>query len=158
MLTAVASPLTAQKCDGLFEGETTFGRVTGNNVVSWTPHLNDWYKTVKLNYGFNFTDPTKSVREYPNAWTPEKAIPDTWKKMDQVIAHWQSLASMDFAATCRTWSRRNSGRGRSRRPAQRQPGVFFMGEAYDDDPAKCREAIRSSQVSTAAGETCSSIC
>ena len=46
------------RCDGFFEGETTFGRVTGNNVVSWTPHLNDWYETVKLNYGFNFTDPT----------------------------------------------------------------------------------------------------
>ena len=84
------------KCDGLFEGEKTFGRVTGNNVVSWTPQLNDWYETVKLNYGFDFTDPSKSVREYPNAWSPDKPIPDTWKKMDQVIQHWQSMGVDGF--------------------------------------------------------------
>ena len=126
----------AQKCDGLFAGETTFGRVTGNNVVSWTPHLNDWYETVKLNYGFDFTDPAKSIREYPNAWTPEKAIPDTWKKMDQVIAHWQSMGvdgfrcDMSHMVPPEFWSWVIAqARGR-------QPDVFFMGEAYDDDPSK----------------------
>jgi hypothetical protein len=69
--------LEGMKCDGLFSGETSFGRVTGNNVVSWTPSLEDWYETVKLNYGFDFTDPAKHRREYPNALTPDKAVPDT---------------------------------------------------------------------------------
>lgn len=69
--------LPAAECDGLFAGETTIGRVTGNNCVSWTPQLHDWYETIKLNYGFDFTDPSKSVREYPNAWTPDKPIPST---------------------------------------------------------------------------------
>ena len=124
------------KCDGIFEGETTFGRVTGNNVVSWTPHLNDWYETVKLNYGFDFTDPSKSVREYPNAWTPEKPIPDTWKKMDQVIEHWQLLGvdgfrcDMSHMVPPEVWSWAIA------QARQRQPDVFFMGEAYDDDPSK----------------------
>jgi glycosidase len=125
-----------QKCDGLFDGEKTFGRVTGNNVVSWTPHLNDWYETVKLNYGFDFTDPAKSIREYPNAWAPEKEIPDTWQKMDRVIAHWQSLGvdgfrcDMSHMVPPEFWSWAIAqARGR-------QPDVYFMGEAYDDDPAK----------------------
>jgi glycosidase len=125
-----------QKCDGLFAGETTFGRVTGNNVVSWTPHLNDWYETVKLNYGFDFTDPAKSIRDYPNAWTPEKSIPDTWKKMDRVIEHWQSMGvdgfrcDMSHMVPPEFWSWVIAqARGR-------QPDVFFMGEAYDDDPSK----------------------
>jgi glycosidase len=124
------------KCDGLFEGEKTFGRVTGNNVVSWTPHLSDWYETVKLNYGFDFTDPAKSVREYPNAWAPDKPIPDTWKKMDQVIQHWQSMGVDGFRCDMahmvppEFWSW-VIGQARARRP-----DVFFMGEAYDDDPAK----------------------
>ena len=128
--------LPGAKCDGLFSGETTFGRVTGNNVVSWTPHLNDWYETVKLNYGFDFTDPSKSVREYPNAWTPEKAIPDTWLKMDRVIEHWQSMGvdgfrcDMSHMVPPEFWS---WVIGQARR---RQPGVYFMGEAYDDDPSK----------------------
>src|SRR2546430_6020838 len=74
-----------QICDGIFDGEKIFGRVTGNNCVSWTPQLHDWYETIKLNYGFDFTDPAKSIREYPNAWAPDKPVPDTWQKVDDVI-------------------------------------------------------------------------
>ncbi len=124
------------QCDGLFEGEKTFGRVTGNNVVSWTPHLNDWYETIKLNYGFDFTDPSKSVREYPNAWAPDKPIPDTWKKMDQVIEHWQSLGvdgfrcDMSHMVPPEVWSWTIA------QARRRKADVFFMGEAYDDDPSK----------------------
>jgi glycosidase len=123
-------------CDGIFEGETTFGRVTGNNVVSWTPHLNDWYETVKLNYGFNFTDPSKSIREYPNAWTPEKPIPDTWKKMDQVIDHWQSMGVDGFRCDMSHMVPPEFWSWAIAQARARQPGVFFMGEAYDDDPSK----------------------
>ena len=125
-----------QQCDGVFEGETTFGRVTGNNVVSWTPHLNDWYETVKLNYGFNFTDPTKTVREYPNAWAPDKAIPDTWKKMDQVIAHWQSLGVGGFRCDMSHMVPPEFWSWAIAQARARKPDVFFMGEAYDDDPSK----------------------
>ena len=102
-------------CDGLFEGETTFGRVTGNNAVTWSPQLTDWYETVKLNYGFDFTDPSKSRREYPNAWTPDKPIPDTWRKIDQVMNTGRRSAWMDSAAIWPTWCRRKCGHGRSRR-------------------------------------------
>jgi glycosidase len=123
-------------CDGIFEGETTFGRVTGNNVVSWTPHLNDWYETVKLNYGFNFTDPSKSVREYPNAWAPEKAIPDTWQKMDQIIEHWQSMGVDGFRCDMSHMVPPEFWSWAIAQARARQPDVFFMGEAYDDDPSK----------------------
>jgi glycosidase len=125
-----------QKCDGIFDGETTFGRVTGNNVVSWTPHLNDWYETVKLNYGFDFTDPSKSVREYPNAWAPEKAIPDTWKKMDQVIEHWQSMGVDGFRCDMSHMVPPEFWSWVIAQARTRKPDVFFIGEAYDDDPSK----------------------
>lgn len=124
------------KCDGLFEGEKAFGRVTGNNVVSWTPHLNDWYETVKLNYGFDFTDPSKSVREYPNAWSPDKPIPDTWKKMDQVIEHWQSLGVDGFRCDMAHMVPPEFWSWVIAQARARRPDVFFMGEAYDDDPSK----------------------
>jgi glycosidase len=125
-----------QKCDGLFEGEKTVGRVTGNNVVSWTPHLDDWYETIKLNYGFDFSDQSKSTREYPNAWSPEKEIPNTWKKLDQVIDYWQSLGidgfrcDMSHMVPPEMWAWTIAGARR------RQAHVLFMGEAYNDDPAK----------------------
>ncbi|MDP9003382.1 MAG: alpha-amylase family glycosyl hydrolase [Verrucomicrobiota bacterium] len=123
-------------CDGLFEGEKSFGRVTGNNVVSWTPGLSDWYETVKLNYGFDFTDPVKSVREYPNAWAPEKPIPDTWRKMDQVIAHWQALGVDGFRCDMSHMVPPEFWSWAIAQARARQPDVFFMGEAYDDDPSK----------------------
>jgi glycosidase len=123
-------------CDGLFDGEKTFGRVTGNNVVSWTPHLNDWYETAKLNYGFDFTDPSKSVREYPNAWTPDKAVPDTWRKMDQVIEHWQSLGVDGFRCDMSHMVPPEFWSWAIAQARTREPDVFFIGEAYDDDPSK----------------------
>jgi glycosidase len=123
-------------CDGFFDGEKTFGRVTGNNVVSWTPHINDWYETIKLNYGFDFTDPSKSVREYPNAWGPDKEIPDTWKKVDQVIGHWQSLGVDGFRCDMSHMVPPEMWSWSIAQARQRQPDVFFMGEAYNDDPAK----------------------
>jgi glycosidase len=133
---AVAGIQSLQKCDGLFEGEKTLGRVTGNNVVSWRPHLNDWYETVKLNYGFDFTDPAKSIREYPSAWAPEKAIPDTWKKMDQVIAHWQSLGVDGFRCDMSHMVPPEFWSWAIAQARRRQSDVFFIGEAYDDDPSK----------------------
>ena len=84
------------KCDGFYAEEKDFGRVTGNNVVSWAPSLNDWYETVKLNYGFDFTDPARTAREYPTRARLTKPIPSTWEKMDRIIAYWQSLGVDGF--------------------------------------------------------------
>ena len=122
--------------DRPFAGEMTFGRVTGNNCVSWRPQLHDWYETVKLNYGFDFTDPAKSIREYPNAWSPDKPIPDTWKKMDQVIEYWQSLGVDGFRCDMAHMVPPELWSWTIAQARRRQPDVFFMGEAYDDDPAK----------------------
>jgi len=128
--------LPGANCDGFFDGERTFGRVTGNNAVTWTPHLNDWYETIKLNYGFDFTDPSKSVREYPNAWSPDKAIPDTWRKVDQVIEHWQSLGVDGFRCDMSHMVPPEMWSWTIAQARRRHPNVFFMGEAYNDDPAK----------------------
>ena len=128
--------LPGMKCDGLFSGETTFGRVTGNNVVSWTPALGDWYETVKLNYGFDFTDPAKRRREYPNALTPDKPVPDTWTKMDQVIAYWQSMGVDGFRCDMSHMEPPEFWKWLIGRARARSADVFFMGEAYDGDAAK----------------------
>jgi len=125
-----------QKCDGIFDGEKTFGRVTGNNCVSWTPQLHDWYETVKLNYGFDFTDPAQSIREYPNAWAPDKPVPDTWQKIDQVIEHWQSLGVDGFRCDMAHMVPPEMWSWTIAQARRRHPDVFFMGEAYNDDPAK----------------------
>src|SRR5690606_19613922 len=39
----------------IFAPEKEHVRVTGNNAVTFTPSMGDWYETVKLNYGHDFT-------------------------------------------------------------------------------------------------------
>ncbi len=120
-------------CDGFFIGELDHGKVTGNNAATWTPGPHDWYETVKLNYGFDFTTGT---RAYPHAEQPGQAIPDTWHKMDLVLAHWQQLGVDGFRCDMAhlvppefwTWA--------VARARERQPEVLFIAEAYDNDPMK----------------------
>ena len=125
-----------QKCDGLFAGEMTFGRATGNNIVSWTPAITDWYETAKLNYGFDFTGSSKNVREYPNSLTPDKPIPDTWKKMDRVLEHWQATGVDGFRCDMAHMVPPEFWNWAIAQARARQADVFFVGEAYDNDPAK----------------------
>jgi glycosidase len=125
-----------QQCDGLFDDEQDHGKVTGNNKATWLPDINDWYETAKLNYGFDFTDPTKSNREYPNANTPDKAIPDTWKKMDGVMAYWQAMGIDGFRCDMSHMVPPEFWNWIIARARTRQPDVTFIGEAYDNDPAK----------------------
>jgi glycosidase len=128
--------LEGMKCDGRFDGELEHGKVTGNNVASWKPKLSDWYETVKLNYGFDFTDPSKQRREYPNAWHPEAPVPDTWKRMDQVIAYWQEMGVDGFRGDMSHMEPPEFWKWLIARARQRMPAVIFIGEAYDNDPAK----------------------
>ena len=128
--------LEGMQCDGRFAGELDHGKVTGNNVVSWKPGLNDWYETVKLNYGFDFTDPGKNIREYPNARTPEKPIPNTWEKMDRVIAYWQAMGVDGFRCDMAHMEPPEFWKWLIQRARERSPDVTFIAEAYDNDPAK----------------------
>jgi glycosidase len=120
-------------CDGFFNGERQFGRVTGNNVVSWAPALSDWYETVKLNYGYDFTT---GNRAYPTAEHPEIPIPDTWLKMDAVMAYWQTLGVDGFRCDMAHMVPPEFWQWLVARARQRQPGLFLVGEAYDNDPMK----------------------
>lgn len=122
--------------DGLFAGEMDAGRVTGNNVASWEPDKGSWYETVKLNYGFDFTDPDKKGRTYPHGNHPLLPIPDTWRKMDQVIAHWQGMGVDGFRVDMAHMVPPEFWGWMIARARTRNPGTYFMAEAYDGDPAK----------------------
>lgn len=54
-------------------------KVTGNDCFSAFPSQNDWYETVKLNYGV----------DYMNGRTKHfNPIPSTWKKMLNILLFW----------------------------------------------------------------------
>jgi glycosidase len=117
-------------CDGLFEGEMDHGRVTGNNVASWTPSGNDWYETVKLNYGWNFMD----GRPGPDAFSGQP--PRTWQLMDAVLAYWQKHGVDGFRCDMAHMVPMAFWQWSLKRAKERDPGSYFIAEAYENDPAK----------------------
>ena len=119
---------------GVFQPEAEHGRVTGNNAVTWAPGLDDWYETVKLNYGHDFTRPGERV--YPLAATPDAPIPATWRVMDEIIEYWQEIGVDGFRCDMSHMVPAEFWGWAIARARARQPHVWFMAEAYDADPAK----------------------
>ena len=54
-------------------------KVTGNDFFSNSPTQYDWYETVKLNYGIDYLN---------GGTTYFNPIPDTWKKMKDILLFW----------------------------------------------------------------------
>ncbi len=54
-------------------------KVTGNDCFTASPGINDWYETVKLNYGIDYLN-GRSRHFDP--------VPDTWKKMLEILLFW----------------------------------------------------------------------
>ena len=54
-------------------------KATGNDCFTSEPNIDDWYETVKLNYGVDHIENT------PSDFEPE---PDTWLKMRDIIFYW----------------------------------------------------------------------
>lgn len=54
-------------------------KATGNDCFSANPTQNDWYETVKLNYGIDYTGGNQKQFE---------PMPDTWIKMRDILLFW----------------------------------------------------------------------
>jgi len=122
-------------CTGLFAPETEFGRVTGNNVISWSPSINDWYETVKLNYGHDFTK-GRDTAGLPGPDAAPADVPRTWRTMDEILGYWQKMGVDGFRADMAHMVPMEFWRWAVKRARARQADVFFSAEAYDNDPAK----------------------
>lgn len=133
-------PLKLPTKDGAvaYPPESQFGRVTGNNVISWTPSVNDWFETIKLNYGHNFTvgPPRDDVNPLPGPEADPKDTPDTWRKMDAILGYWQEMGVDGFRVDMAHMVPMAYWKWQTQRCRKRDKGVFFMAEAYDNDPSK----------------------
>lgn len=56
-------------------------KATGNDQFTASPSINDWYETVKLNYGVDYFS---NKEQYFNP------LPDTWLKMKDILLFWAS--------------------------------------------------------------------
>jgi glycosidase len=63
--------------DGKFP--ETPAKVTGNNQFTSSPGVNEWFETVKLNYGVDIQNDNKTYFD---------PVPDTWIKMKDILVFW----------------------------------------------------------------------
>ena len=56
-------------------------KATGNDCFTPSPDRNDWYETIKLNYGIDYSNGSRLF----------DPIPSTWHKMLDVLMYWLSL-------------------------------------------------------------------
>ena len=72
-----------QRESALYASSETYleqpAKATGNDCFSAMPGHNDWYETVKLNYGVDI------MRDHAGYFDP---IPDTWVKMEAILSFW----------------------------------------------------------------------
>lgn len=54
-------------------------KVTGNDQFTATPHINDWFETIKLNYGVDIQNGRQMHFE---------PVPNTWQKMLDILVYW----------------------------------------------------------------------
>lgn len=61
-------------------------KATGNDRFTAYPNVNDWFETVKLNYGVDYQ---RGRRKH------FKPIPSTWKKMLHIMLYWATTIGVD---------------------------------------------------------------
>lgn len=97
-------------------------RASGDNCTSASPTKDNWYETIKLNYGYNFVDGTGHYDPRPR----------TWDLMDRVLAFWQGQGVDGFRCDMAHLVPRPAWEyliGNARGPG-RDPDCFFIAEAY----------------------------
>ncbi len=97
-------------------------KATGNNVTSPRPSPDDWYETIKLNYGFNFVSGEK-------AFNP---IPETWRKVDAILAYWQTRGVGGFRTDFAHYIPVDAWRYLLSRVKGRDAASLVIAEAYED--------------------------
>ncbi len=97
-------------------------RVSGNNQTLARLGPDDWYDTVKLNFGYDFV--TTEKRFDP--------IPPSWWKLDEIIAYWQGMGVDGFRCDFAHWIPVEFWTFAIGRARGRDARVTFLAEAFDN--------------------------
>lgn len=113
---------------------------TGNGSRLSQPHFNDWYETVKINYGvspdgekaFDMLPEgfeSKSAKEHYAFWQG-KDVPDSWNKFVDIALYWMDMGVDGFRfdmaemVPVEFWSFMNSS------IKMKNPNAFILAEVY----------------------------
>ena len=146
-----AKPLNGESnplIDGKFEENPA--KWTGNGSRMAKPDKNDWYETVKINYGIrpdgskDFPElpssfDTKSYQEHDAFWKG-KDVPDSWDKFKDIALYWTAKGVDGFRfdmaemVPYEFWSYMNSA------IKVKNPDAFLLAEVYN--PKEYRNYIQ----------------
>jgi glycosidase len=104
---------------------------TGNDHFDPHPGMNDWYETVKLNYGV----------DYYTHYGHFNPIPDTWNKMTDILLFWAKKGIDGFRCDMAEMVPAAFWAWATDKVKYRYPDIIFIGEVYN--PAEYRNYIHS---------------
>ena len=102
----------------------TPAKATGNDVFSASPSQNDWYETVKLNYGIDYCDAGGRSEHF-------SPIPNTWGKMTDILLFWAAKGIDGFRCDMAEMVPAAFWAWATDKVKFRYPDKLFIGEVYD---------------------------
>ena len=112
----------------------TPAKATGNDNFGNAPGRNDWYETVKLNYGIDYCDAGGRSEHF-------SPIPDTWDKMTDILLFWASKGIDAFRCDMAEMVPAAFWAWATDKVKYRHPEIKFIGEVYN--PNEYRNYISS---------------
>jgi glycosidase len=97
-------------------------KATGNDHFDNTPNKNDWYETVKLNYGVDY---------YAGGIGHFEPIPDTWKKMTDILLFWASKGIDAFRCDMAEMVPAEFWAYATKIVKKKYKNIVFIGEVYN---------------------------
>ena len=107
-------------------------KATGNDCFGNRPGKNDWYETVKLNYGVDYCD-------YGGISKHFSPIPDTWVKMLDILLFWAGKGVDAFRCDMAEMVPSEFWSWATMEVRRKFKNIAFIGEVYN--PARYREYI-----------------
>ena len=119
----------------LYHGETQPyieepAKATGNDCFHSAPGMNDWYETVKLNYGVDY---------YAGHVGHFDPVPNTWSKMTDILFFWARKGIDGFRCDMAEMVPVEFWRWATDKLKFAYPDIIFVGEVYN--PAEYRNYL-----------------
>lgn len=107
-------------------------KCTGNDRFDASPEQNDWYETIKLNYGVDYCDAGGCSHHF-------FPTPSTWKKMTEILRFWASKGIDGFRCDMAEMVPEAFWHYATQALKAEFPNLIFIGEVYN--PALYRNYI-----------------
>jgi len=116
--------------------EETPARATGNDHFDNAPGRNDWYETVKLNYGVDYY-----AGQTPSSLQQPDPVPSTWQKMLDILLFWAAKGIDGFRCDMAEMVPAAFWAWATAQVRAKYPELVFVGEVYN--PQEYRHYIAS---------------